>query len=607
MEGRREEAEQINTWVQDSLMGNLKEEPDLEVTTAKMTFYEHESIANSNYYGANYAGHRNMNQQQQQFYPKHQNYGNVAYEDDDAKYCNIAYDNTAAYNNHSPSYQSNRGGDEYRHHHQQQYSAQTNDTVFLTAEGSPHVSDHSMRWQRRDKEHHHHHNHQQQQQQQETTLANNINHMGACTGEAYYHSTTYPHSHQQEGSNEAFLYAHPQQHYVEEKDRSRGSRPPFSSESYHHDDISFVLDDSLWNDLEPIAGHPPMHAFNSYATSPEAAVTARTYSQGVSIHGSEAERKVMLKRSISEPHVSSAAANFSQKRSRKLEIQVDLSIPSPNATITTADARISGARPVRPIVRRKSSPRTRALDSFSEFAQMANARVQLSQDQIDRFFEVVYTLRNIDQGFEEELDQRLKRTFTWNENAALLLCSFLQEGDRTPFKGILQQFNRALVDQVQDAKTSPHEKSLLKDLRPIRDRSSLRKRLQKLLGSEQLTRYWANTRRVAAAYFVHMVVQACRENETAAQGAQHEYEDDATTSTINTDAHYSPRSEVSYNTARPQKAEHDLPVQKPYLNPGLVAELEEISTLMRNCYEDLDLYMPPDSAEPKTPLGKRLR
>mmetsp|Transcript_22499 Transcript_22499/g.63976 ORF Transcript_22499/g.63976 Transcript_22499/m.63976 type:complete len:137 (-) Transcript_22499:143-553(-) len=76
--------------------------------------------------------------------------------------------------------------------------------------------------------------------------------------------------------------------------------------------------------------------------------------------------------------------------------------------------------------------------------------------------------------------------FTEYENLALLLCTITAKPDRNQFREISVLFN--------GSEPVPN--------RPVRDRSSLRKRLQKELIGNQLTKTWAATRFACAEHFV---------------------------------------------------------------------------------------------------------
>jgi len=99
--------------------------------------------------------------------------------------------------------------------------------------------------------------------------------------------------------------------------------------------------------------------------------------------------------------------------------------------------------------------------------------------------EIVSELRRQDPLIVEEPfygpPERIHMMFTWNENIALLLLAILQDCGSNPFKKILEEFENAM-----DASCPS---------RPQRDRSSIRKRLQKLLGGmKQLTEKWSTVR-----------------------------------------------------------------------------------------------------------------
>jgi len=119
--------------------------------------------------------------------------------------------------------------------------------------------------------------------------------------------------------------------------------------------------------------------------------------------------------------------------------------------------------------------------------------VTLSRDAEQKLFLYVNDLRVKDRPPENAHDERHLQMFTWNENMALLLCAALQESSKNPFKAILREFNRPIAE-------NPHFDNPFK--RPLRDRSSLRKRLQKIIRGDHMSKEWERTRRSAAAVFV---------------------------------------------------------------------------------------------------------
>ncbi|GBG27163.1 Hypothetical Protein FCC1311_033862 [Hondaea fermentalgiana] len=138
---------------------------------------------------------------------------------------------------------------------------------------------------------------------------------------------------------------------------------------------------------------------------------------------------------------------------------------------------------------------------FVTTASAANPQnlVNIRRDVEERLYRVVDFLRQSDKAPTAPLDDRHAQMFTWNENMALLLCSLLQESCKNPFKSILRNFNRAVTDGAAFGPGGAAQASR----RPVRDRSSLRKRLQKMLHREQLSKDWESTRRASANLFVN--------------------------------------------------------------------------------------------------------
>lgn len=135
--------------------------------------------------------------------------------------------------------------------------------------------------------------------------------------------------------------------------------------------------------------------------------------------------------------------------------------------------------------------------SMRQGASVAPAHISLEVAEL--LCRTVDMLRTTDQAPLAVIDERNVQMFTWNENMSLLLCSAIQGSAKNPFKAILHNFNRA----VEAARADPAYLAAVSKHRPLRDRSSLRKRLQKMLHGEQLSKDWEATRRAAANLFVN--------------------------------------------------------------------------------------------------------
>lgn len=173
-----------------------------------------------------------------------------------------------------------------------------------------------------------------------------------------------------------------------------------------------------------------------------------------------------------------------------------------------------GPREDNSISQRTTDMRRSSSGGFIPTASAANPQkvAVIRRDAEERLYRVVDFLRYSDKAPNIPLDDRHAQMFTWNENMSLLLCSLLQESCKNPFKSILRNFNRAVTDGEPSNFGGPNHASN----RPVRDRSSLRKRLQKMLHREQLSKDWESTRRASANLFVN---SAKKRLETEADGS----------------------------------------------------------------------------------------
>ncbi|GBG30294.1 Hypothetical Protein FCC1311_065132 [Hondaea fermentalgiana] len=237
-------------------------------------------------------------------------------------------------------------------------------------------------------------------------------------------------------------------------------------------------------------------------------------------------------------------------------------------------------------------PMTNPLEGASGASeQSGDPDVTLPAVEKERIEAVMRRLRQLDQGFGQNPDRQQMQTYTWNENVVLLLAAFNHhENEIQPFSNICKSFNReidckraTLVDRLNRSSIQGDEcetarlQGELAALRPNRNRSSLRKRLEKLLWwrdkdwSKDLkpTDQWPHVRRICAAQFVEMVKGLV---------------------------------EHSADKSRTRRVSNGEQPQIPYLDESLMSELHEIAAFLCRMYPHLSDYSRPVRVPARMPV-----